>query len=197
MELSMDELPPQNGRAPILTVALSGHQPLPLDRTLAQCGVADGSVLALTEVRSQAMAPPSPAEQRVPDVRRGAPRERTLAALPEELTGGQRLGMAAKALFGYEPELPLVESPDPAMPNNRELLTRPEQRSALERTKASWRESHYEARLDHAIAAPRLARCATIAVVSSKGGVRKTTLTVLLGSLLATKGPPAVAFNVT
>ena len=35
---------------------------LPLDRTLGQCGVADGAVLTLTEIRSQAMAPPKPAE---------------------------------------------------------------------------------------------------------------------------------------
>jgi hypothetical protein len=37
------------------------------------------------------MAPPKPAEVvRKPEVSRGTPRERTLAALPEELTTGQR-----------------------------------------------------------------------------------------------------------
>jgi MinD-like ATPase involved in chromosome partitioning or flagellar assembly len=55
----------------------------------------------------------------------------------------------------------------------------------MERARAAWRESDYIGRLDRAIAAPRLARCATIAVVSPKGGVGKTTLTILLGSLLA------------
>jgi MinD-like ATPase involved in chromosome partitioning or flagellar assembly len=169
----------------VWTVAPPGRDPLPLDRTLAQCGVADGSVLALTELRSAAMAPPKPAELRRPDVRRGTPRERTRAALPEELTRGRRMSLALKAFFGYEAEPPLHESPDPAPPSNRELLTRPEQRSAGERWRSSWRETEYEARLDRRIAAPRLTRCETIAIVSPKGGVGKTTLTVLLGSLLA------------
>jgi MinD-like ATPase involved in chromosome partitioning or flagellar assembly len=186
VELSMDEAPADNGRAPVWTVAQPGHQPLPLDRTLAQCGVADGAVLALTEIRSQAMAPPKPAEvDRRPETRRGTPRERTRAALPEELTAGQRLSLAAKAFFGYEPEPPITESPDAPPQNHRETLTKPEHRSAADRARASWRESDYEARLDRQIAAPRLSRCATIAVVSPKGGVGKTTLTVLLGSLLA------------
>src|SRR5262245_63018539 len=51
VELSMDEAPVENGRAPVWTVAPPGQQPLPLDRTLAQCGIADGAVLSLTELR--------------------------------------------------------------------------------------------------------------------------------------------------
>jgi MinD-like ATPase involved in chromosome partitioning or flagellar assembly len=187
VELSMDEAPPANGRSPVYTVAPPGHQPLPLDRTLAQCGVADGTVLTLTELRSAAMAPPKPAEvdRTVETTRRGTPRERTLAALPQELGQGERLSTAIKAFFGYEEEPPIVESPEPATQNKREMLTKPENRSASERWRASWRETDYESRLDRAIAAPRLTRCATIAIVSPKGGVGKTTLTVLLGSLLA------------
>ena len=187
VELSVDDAPPANGRSPVYTVAPPGHQPLPLDRTLAQCGVADGTVLTLTELRSAAMAPPKPAEvdRTVETTRRGTPRERTLAALPQELGQGERLSAAIKAFFGYEEEPPIVESPEPATQNKRELLTKPENRSAGERWRASWRETDYEARLDRAIGAPRLTRCATIAIVSPKGGVGKTTLTVLLGSLLA------------
>jgi MinD-like ATPase involved in chromosome partitioning or flagellar assembly len=185
VELSVDEVPPENGRAPVWTVAPPGHDPLPLDRTLAQCGVSDGSVLALTELRSAALATPRPAEVRRPEVRRGTPRERTRAVLPEELTRGQRRMLALKAFFGYMPEPPIVESAEPPQPNNREILTQPEQRSARERAREVWRESEYETRLDRAIAAPRLTRCATIAIVSPKGGVGKTTLTILLGSLLA------------
>jgi len=187
VELSVDEVPPGNGRSPVYTVAPPGHQPLPLDRTLGQCGVADGTVLTLTELRSAAMAPPKPAEvdRTVEPTRRGTPRERTLAALPQELSQGERLSTAVKAFFGYEEEPPIVESPEPATQNKREMLTKPENRSASERWRASWRETDYESRLDRAIAAPRLTRCATIAIVSPKGGVGKTTLTVLLGSLLA------------
>jgi MinD-like ATPase involved in chromosome partitioning or flagellar assembly len=188
VELSMDDAPPANGRSPVWTVAPPGHQPLPLDRTLSQCGVADGTVLTLTELRSQAMAPPKPAEvdrRPIEPSRRGSPRERTLSALPSELSTGQRMSAAIKAFFGYEDEPPIDESAEPATQSKRDVLTKPEQRSARERARTSWRESDYEARLDRAIAAPRLTRCATIAVVSPKGGVGKTTTTVLLGSLLA------------
>ena len=187
VELSMDEAPADNGRAPVWTVAPAGHQPLPLDRTLGQCGIADGAVLSLTELRSAAMAPPRPAEidRTIETTRRGTPRERTRAALPAELGTGERVGAALKAFFGYEEESPIDESAEPATQSKRELLTKPQHRSARERMRASWRETDYEARLDRAIAAPRLTRCATIAVVSPKGGGGKTTLTVLLGSLLA------------
>ena len=185
VELSTEEELEAGTRAAVYSVAAPGQQPLPLDRTLGQCGVADGAVLALTEVRPQAAAPPKPAETRRPEVRRGTPRERTRATLPDELTKGQRFGAAVKAYLGYEEEPPIVESPVPAPESNRDVLTRPEQRSAGERWRASWQETDYESRLDRMIAAPRLTRCATIAVVSPKGGVGKTTLTVLLGSLLA------------
>ena len=142
-------------------------------------------MLQLIQLRSQALAPPSPASLRVPEPRRGSPRERTQAVLPEALGGGARMGAAIKAFFGYEEEEPIVESAEPRAVTNREVLTRPVQRSATERARAAWRESDYLGRLDRAIAAPRLTRCATIAIVSPKGGVGKTTLTVLLGSLLA------------
>jgi MinD-like ATPase involved in chromosome partitioning or flagellar assembly len=185
VELSVDATPNGDNPQPVWTVAPPGHQPLPLDRTLAQCGVADGAVLALTQVRSREQAPPSPARAHRPQERRGTPRERARAVLPEELGSGERMGRAVKAFFGYEEEPPIVESPEPLTPTNREALTRPEHRSPMDRARAAWRESEYLGRLDRAIAMPRLSRCATIAVVSPKGGVGKTTLTVLLGSLLA------------
>ncbi|HEX4689262.1 MAG TPA: EsaB/YukD family protein [Solirubrobacteraceae bacterium] len=187
VELSVDDAPNGDGPRPVWSVAPPGHQPLPLDRTLAQCGVADGTVLTLTEVRSQAMAPPSPAQaaRRSREPRHGTPRERAQLALPEALGGSQRMGKAVKAFFGYEDEEPIVESSAPTAPSNRELLTKAEQRGPMDRARGAWRDSDYLTRLDRAIAAPRLNRCATIAVVSPKGGVGKTTLTVLLGSLLA------------
>ena len=51
--------------------------------------------------------------------------------------------------------------------------------------RAAWAHGDYRQRLEQAIAAPRLQRCVTIAIVSPKGGVGKTTVTALLGSLLA------------
>ncbi len=59
VELSTEEPPDPGARAPVYSVAQPGQQPLPLDRTLGQCGVADGAVLTLTEIRSQAMGRPS------------------------------------------------------------------------------------------------------------------------------------------
>ena len=188
VELSMDETPPPNGRSPVYTVAPPGHQPLPLDRTLAQCGVADGTVLTLTELRSAAMAPPKPAEvdRTVEATRRGTPRERTLAALP----AGARQGRAAEhggqgvlRLRGGAADRRVARAGDRR--TSASCSRKPENRSASERWRASWLETDYEGRLDRAIGAPRLTRCATIAIVSPKGGVGKTTLTVLLGSLLA------------
>ena len=45
VELSADESPNGSGPHPVYSVAPPGQQPLPLDRTLGQCGVADGTVL--------------------------------------------------------------------------------------------------------------------------------------------------------
>jgi MinD-like ATPase involved in chromosome partitioning or flagellar assembly len=184
VELSADGEAP-NGNGPVWSVAPPGREPLPLDRTLAQSEVADGTVLTLTQLRSQALAPPSPASLRVPEPRRGTPRERAAASLPEALGGGARTSLAIKAFFGHEEEPPIFESEEPRAASNRDVLTRPEQRTPMERARVAWRESEYLGRLDRVIATPRLGRCATIAVVSPKGGVGKTTLTVLLGSLLA------------
>jgi MinD-like ATPase involved in chromosome partitioning or flagellar assembly len=81
---------------------------------------------------------------------------------------------------------PRVEDADDAAPVARPAdltVRRPPTRRA--RAKAAWRSTSYMRRLDEQIAAPRLRRCATVAVVSPKGGVGKTTTTALLGSLLA------------
>ncbi len=57
--------------------------------------------------------------------------------------------------------------------------------SRLDRARSRWRELDYIGRLDAVITEPRLLHCATIAVVSPKGGVGKTTVTALLGTLLS------------
>jgi len=51
--------------------------------------------------------------------------------------------------------------------------------------RARWRELDQIGQLDRRIAGPRLRHCATIAVVSPKGGVGKTTVTALLGTLFS------------
>src|SRR5579859_7682516 len=53
------------------------------------------------------------------------------------------------------------------------------------RPSAPWQETNYLQALERRVVEPRLAHCATIAVVSPKGGVGKTTITTLLGTLFA------------
>jgi len=55
----------------------------------------------------------------------------------------------------------------------------------LDQWRASWRRTDYVRRLEAATTAPRLRECVTIGVVSPKGGVGKTTIAALLGSLLS------------
>jgi MinD-like ATPase involved in chromosome partitioning or flagellar assembly len=68
------------------------------------------------------------------------------------------------------------------MPSDLTLAMAP---SRLDRARGRWRELDYIGRLDEVITEPRLLHCATIAVVSPKGGVGKTTVTALLGTLLS------------
>jgi MinD-like ATPase involved in chromosome partitioning or flagellar assembly len=65
-----------------------------------------------------------------------------------------------------------------------------------ERVRAVWRDMDHLGQLDTRIAKPRLHRCATIAVVSPKGGVGKTTVVALLGTLFALlRRDPVVAVD--
>jgi MinD-like ATPase involved in chromosome partitioning or flagellar assembly len=68
------------------------------------------------------------------------------------------------------------------MPSDLTLAMAP---SRLDRARTRWRELDYIGQLDGMITEPRLMHCATIAVVSPKGGVGKTTVTALLGTLLS------------
>jgi Flp pilus assembly CpaE family ATPase len=66
-----------------------------------------------------------------------------------------------------------------------EAFTLTARSSPAHRLREAWLRSDYGRQLDERILAPRLQRCVTIAVVSPKGGVGKTFITALLGSLLA------------
>ena len=78
---------------------------------------------------------------------------------------------------GFEPQPGQIVDPT--------MLTLKSPHGLIDRVRASWRSTDYLQRLDEAIVAPQLLRSATIAVMSPKGGVGKTTITTLLGSLLA------------
>ena len=185
VEMSSEDPPDADAPQPVWSVAPPGGQPLPLDGTLRDAGIADGTVLALTEIRSQAQAPPRPAELRKPRQKHGPLSRRMETQLPEQLDSFGRIALATKAFFGYEEGPAVIESAPPPVQSAQERLSRPEQRGPLQRARLAWRESDYLGRLDRLIAEPRLTRCVTVAVVSPKGGVGKTTITALLGSLLA------------
>lgn len=68
------------------------------------------------------------------------------------------------------------------MPSELTLAAAP---TRLERARSRWRDLNHLGQLDGLITEPRLLHCATIAVVSPKGGVGKTTVTALLGTLFS------------
>ena len=166
--------------------------PYPPDRTLAQLDVAEGAVLALHELPGHG----SPDSENAPRQRPGE--WPTLVSTKE--AGGRplsdrsarllpvRLSIAARCLTvlgalapgGGEQHCDRASAVlGPAE------FTHPPRFSPVARVRAAWAHSDYRQRLEQTITAPRLQRCVTIAVVSPKGGVGKTTTTALLGSLLA------------
>ena len=175
------------------TLGPADGDPYPPERTLAELGVNDGAVLALheplgqgsgdgenaTTQRTIAPAPLGPA-----DGPGGRPlSDRTAGLLPVRLSTPARCLTVLGALARRHPlELRVARGPGVLGPAG---FTRPARLSPLSRARAAWAHSDYRQRLEQTIAAPRLQRCVTIAVVSPKGGVGKTTVSALLGSLLA------------
>ena len=108
--------------------------------------------------------------------------------LPRRISPPARLGIALQALVSPRavPQAHrLATAPgNGRFPSPRDLTLSPSP-SPVERMRLAWRSSGYLYQLDEAIARPRLRRCATIAIVSPKGGVGKTTITALLGTLFA------------
>jgi MinD-like ATPase involved in chromosome partitioning or flagellar assembly len=117
------------------------------------------------------------------------PQKRTRDRLPEQPRLGERLRYAAKAVVRPDDELlpegGAPEVPAPGRPISPVLLSLAEAPDAISRARLAWRKGSYRWRLESAIAAPQLRRCVTIAMISPKGGVGKTTVTALLGSMLA------------
>lgn len=112
--------------------------------------------------------------------------QRTRMALPHRVPLSGRLSAAAGAVVTP------ATVPGPAAPDSgREVATRPGDLSRRrapamsERVRSAWRSTDYLRRLDDTIRSPRLRRCATLAVLSPKGGVGKTTISALLGTLMA------------
>jgi MinD-like ATPase involved in chromosome partitioning or flagellar assembly len=163
------------------TLAPAAGSPLPVEASLGASGVLDGSVLYLAPRNGR---PAGGADLAAPPADDGlGPAERTAALLPAKPSTAHRLAAAARA-FVRGPDEPADESEPSLVPTPAELtIVQPTARRRLARE--AWRNEDYLEQLDARIAAPRLRRSVTIAVVSPKGGVGKTTTTVLLGTLLA------------
>ena len=188
------ELAGGNGEGPpnpsAWVLASSAGEELDAESTLEQGGVVDGQVLYLDRARPDGGPPAPPPPPVATD--NLTPAQRTHKILPERLGKAHRMGLAFKALF--DPSVPGRPEGDTAAAEPTEgLSTRPTPASltvqqrprALERARLAWRRSDYIEQLCDMIARPRLRRCVTIAVVSPKGGVGKTTVTALLGTLLS------------
>ncbi len=152
--------------------------------TLVLEGVNDGATLALilrtqrtpaVPPASPAAGPPAPNVSPIGPPAPAAPPPMALrqaSGVPAPLGLGERLRTVAEAVRASEVEL------------GRELAVS-RRSSTVDRARRAWESSDYRRQLEELIASPRLRRCVTIAVVSPKGGVGKTTSTVLLGTLLA------------
>jgi len=169
-----------------------GGDPYSPDRTLAELGVDDGALLALRELPGHGSG----------DRDRATTQRTTRPRLgPNEHAGGRPLTDRSARLLPVRLSIParcLTVLAALARPGHIEQrgdresgmlgpaeFTLPARLSPLARAREAWAHSDYRERLEQTIATPRLLRCATIAVVSPKGGVGKTTTTALLGSLLA------------
>jgi MinD-like ATPase involved in chromosome partitioning or flagellar assembly len=171
-----------------------GGEAYPSQSTLAELGVDDGALLVLREVPGDApfasdgaAAFPDPLAPAVVPTQRVCERplsDLTARTLPVKLSRPARCALVLRALAQIDSrdEPPVGLRPARSGPAK---FTRRARISARERFRAAWSQGGYRHRLDQMIVAPRLRRSVTIAVVSPKGGVGKTTTSALLGSLLA------------
>jgi MinD-like ATPase involved in chromosome partitioning or flagellar assembly len=149
-------------------------------RTLLEVGVIDGSLLHLRDASPDASVVLEPWDGLLPQ-------DRTRVVLPPSVPLFDRLVAAGGAVLRPRPwaqPMPVLQ-PQPGQIVNPSSLTVRSAPGLSARARLSWRSTDYVYRLDDAIVAPQLHRCATIAVMSPKGGVGKTTTTTLLGSLFA------------
>lgn len=161
-----DELP----AAASWTLAPAGGQPLTEDASLAAAGVLHGALLRLAvppPPRPAVAAPPAPPP--LPSDGR-TPSERTAAALPPRRPLAERAALAAGRVGG---------------PLDR-----------LRRARETWRSTSYLQLLDAAVQRPMLAAPARVAVTAVQAGAGVSTVTGLLGTLLALlRQDPVVAVD--
>lgn len=163
----------------------NGEGVLARHSSLAESGILDGTTLYLASDAAVVKEPRGPATER-------------LRVEPPRYGFFTRISMALGAFFGRlrGGDTPAAESaPDPLMPTGPTpaSLTALPPLTRRERARQVWHATDYTEQLEALIAGPQLSRCATIAVLSPKGGVGKTTVTSLLGMLFAMLRPDRVA----
>jgi len=172
-------------------VRRDGHL-VPGNLTLEQAGIPEGTVLTLHDLAAgggegERPRPPTAetdgigSDDDVPQSN-GDP-EPAPVALPRMAALPERLRAMGEAMLWSDRAD--TDGPEALGTAAAHRLTVRRSASALDRAREAWRLSDYSTRLADVIAAPRLARCVTIAVVSPKGGVGKTTTAALLGTLFA------------
>jgi MinD-like ATPase involved in chromosome partitioning or flagellar assembly len=188
-------------------------RPGPLERTAAVLPVKVGRLRRLSSamaayvqgppaaaVRPSAApeaAGPSPAEWSSP----ARPKAGRSAALPGRPPVAETAGVPEDLPGHGRPAGPTEQLRPRTSPAGRHRLLPADLTVAAPPTRAEcargrWRELDHLGQLDSRITEPRLRHCATIAVVSPKGGVGKTTVTALLGTLFALlRRDPTVAVD--
>jgi MinD-like ATPase involved in chromosome partitioning or flagellar assembly len=190
-DMPVGELMPQ-----LLRLAVSSDGPEPGDRhawvaglpdgapftpwsSLADSGVRDGSIIVVERHELWGAAPQAPMDL--------LPHQRASMVLPQYTGPIGRMREALSVALPRRPAQPpeAAARPGPGRPIPASLMAVADDGSVAQRVRRTWRASAYERRLDELIQAPQLRRCVTIAVVSPKGGVGKTTVTALLGGIFA------------
>jgi MinD-like ATPase involved in chromosome partitioning or flagellar assembly len=162
-----------------LARSAGGDDPLLPSASLTESGVLDGTTLYLSRGDGRA--------------RREATAPARVSAEPPRYRLHQRVARTVGAFLSWrsgdrdslEGAAAEPSQPGPPAPPSPASLTALPPLTRVERARQVWRATDYIEQLDALIAGPRLGRCATIAVVSPKGGVGKTTTTALLGMLLS------------
>src|SRR5215831_12423968 len=155
-------------------------------RTLHEVGVMDGSRLHLRDAAAPVLnylteePPGGPVDPAELDMMLASgweesllPQERTRLVLPPCVSLPNRLVHALQAAIrraGASPYLPAIR-PQVGQIVDPTSLTIPSPPGIVDRIRAAWRSTDYIQRLEETVVAPQLRRCATIAVVSPKGGV--------------------------
>ena len=148
----------------------------------------DASAPAPVELNARASSPPASSRSAAEHDEQAALRPvsaRTARTLPGRLSTAQRLATAGRALVTRTPLGAREQRSRPTGVPDPALFALPARVSPLTRMRQAWALSDHERLLEQLIIALHLRRCVTIAVVSPKGGVGKSTTTALLGSLLA------------